>query len=101
LVETFHCTVGVGVPLAPAVKVAVAPFAVLTFVGCTLIAGAEFEGEGVVFGLGFATGFGAGVDATESGGLAGVATAADFAATLTVIGADFTDLDFPVTASRN
>ena len=42
-VLVIHCTVGAGVPLAVAVKVAVAPAATDTFVGCKVIIGAVFE----------------------------------------------------------
>ena len=41
-VETCHCTVGVGKPLAAAVNVAVPPEQVVWFVGCVVIAGASF-----------------------------------------------------------
>ena len=41
-VLTCHCTVGVGVPVAAAVNVAVAPAATEVFVGCVVIAGAVF-----------------------------------------------------------
>ena len=39
LVLTCHCTVGVGVPVADAVKVAVPPEHVVTFDGCVVITG--------------------------------------------------------------
>ncbi len=40
LVETSHCTVGVGEPVAAAVKLAVVPEATLTFDGLVVITGA-------------------------------------------------------------
>jgi hypothetical protein len=42
LVLTCHCTVGVGVPVAAAVNVAVVPAVTVVLVGCKLINGAEF-----------------------------------------------------------
>jgi hypothetical protein len=43
-VLTIHCTVGVGVPLAAAVNVAVAPAVTVTLVGFVVIAGIEVDG---------------------------------------------------------
>ena len=42
LVFTCHCTVGVGVPVAAAVNVAVSPSKAVTLDGCRLITGATF-----------------------------------------------------------
>jgi hypothetical protein len=41
-VLTNHCTVGVGVPVAAVVKIAVPPFTTASGVGLTVITGAEF-----------------------------------------------------------
>ena len=43
-VLTCHCTVGVGEPVAAAVKVAVWPTVSVWFVGCVVIVGVVFEG---------------------------------------------------------
>ena len=40
-VETSHCTVGVGLPLAAAVNAAVAPAVTVTLAGCAVTVGAK------------------------------------------------------------